>query len=101
MTILVETACVAAGINVVLLAALIGIWGRNYLRIRSKHTLGLTVFAALLLAENALGLYYYMIDPTLSIWFATEVPVVAWRALVALHVFETAAIGFLVWITWD
>lgn len=88
-------------LNVLLLAVLGGIWARNYWQFRSKHTLGLFVFSLLLLAENALALYYYMIDPTLAGWFATAVPAIAWRAMMLLHVLETLALLFLVWITWD
>ncbi|WP_058366738.1 hypothetical protein [Haloparvum sedimenti] len=101
MSLWFDVARVAAGVNVLLLLALIAVWGRNYLEFRTKHTLGLAVFALLLLAENALSLYIYLVDPTLSGWFATDVPAIAWRAMMALHVLETAALGFLVWITWD
>ncbi|WP_066383150.1 hypothetical protein [Halalkalicoccus paucihalophilus] len=92
---------VSVGANVLLLAVLGGIWARNYWQFRSKHTLGLLVFSVLLLAENALALYYYMVDPTLATWFATAVPAIAWRAMMLLHVLETVALLFLVWITWD
>lgn len=101
MTIGIEVARVSAAVNVLLLAGLGYVWGRNYVRFRSKHTLGLFVFAVLLLAENALALYYYLVDPTLSAWFATEVPTIAWRAMMWLHVLETVALLFLTWVTWD
>ncbi|SFF76573.1 hypothetical protein SAMN04488063_0197 [Halopelagius inordinatus] len=91
----------ASGLNVLMLAGLCAVWGRNYLRFRTKHPLGLFVFGLLLLAENALSLYYYLADPTLSAWFATAVPPVVWRATMAVHVAETAAVAFLVWITAD
>ncbi|WP_114578336.1 hypothetical protein [Saliphagus sp. LR7] len=101
MSIWIDVARISTGVNVVLLLVLSAIWVRNYIQIRSKHVLGLTVFSLLLLAENALALYYYFIDPDLSVWFATAVPVIAWRALMILHVLETAAIAFLLWVTWD
>lgn len=44
-------------------------------------------------------LTYYLIDPTLSVWFATEIPVVAWRALMLLYVLETATLAFLLRVT--
>lgn len=94
-------ACIAVGANVLLLAVLGYVWLRNYLQFRSKHTLGLLVFSILLFAENALALYYYLMDPTLSAWFATQVPGIAWRAMMLLHVLETIALVFLVWVTWD
>lgn len=92
---------ISVTLNVLLLLVLGGIWARNYWQFRSKHTLGLLVFSLLLLAENALALYYYMVDPTLAGWFATAVPAIAWRAMMLLHVLETIAILFLVWVTWD
>ncbi|WP_313692830.1 hypothetical protein [Halorarum halobium] len=94
-------ALAAAGLNVVLLAGLCVVWGRNYVRFRTKHPLGLVLFGLLLLAENATSLYYYAVDPTLSAWYATAVPPVVWRATMAVHVVETLAVGFLVWITAD
>jgi hypothetical protein len=92
---------ISAAINVLLLIGLGYVWARNYLQFRSKHTLGLFVFSVLLLAENACALYYYLVDPTLSAWFATAVPGIAWRAMMLLHVLETVALLFLAWVTWD
>jgi hypothetical protein len=101
MSLWFDIARLAAGVNVALLAVLLSIWGRNYLEFRSKHTLGLGMFASFLLARNALSLYVYIVDPTLSSWFASDVPAIAWRAMMALHVLETLGLTVLVWITWD
>lgn len=101
MSVWVDAARIAAGLNLLLLAGLATVWGRNYLSFRSKHAAGLLVFAVLLFMENALALYIYQADPTLSAWFATAVPVVAWRALLALHVLETVALVALVRVTFD
>ena len=97
----IDLARVAVGLNILLLASLIVVWGRNYYHIRSKHTLGLLVFGALLLAENAFALYFYLLDPLLSTWFSTAVPNPAWQAMAALHVLETVGLLFLTWITLD
>lgn len=101
MTPWIDAARVAAALNLALLAALASVWGRNYLAIRSKHAAGLVTFAALLFAENALALFVYTADPTLSVWFATAVPDVAWHALLALHVVETAALAALARVTFE
>jgi hypothetical protein len=101
MSLWFDIARIAAGVNIALLAVLLTIWGRNYLDFRSKHTLGLAMFAAFLLARNAFSLYIYIVDPTLSAWFASGVPDIAWRAMMALHVLETFGLSFLVWVTWD
>lgn len=101
MSVLVTVAQVAVAVNVALLAALGWVWARNYLTLRSKHTLGMLVFAVLLLFENLFALYYYLVDPTLSAWFSTQVPAVAWRAMLLFHVLETLALAFLTWVTLD
>ncbi|WP_435157135.1 hypothetical protein [Haladaptatus sp. DFWS20] len=101
MSIWIDTARIATGLNMVLLALLGSVWIRNYVQLRSKHTLGMLVFATLLFFENGFALYYYLIDPTLSAWFSTKVPDIAWKAMLLLHVLETLAIGFLAWVTWD
>ncbi|WP_152040488.1 hypothetical protein [Salinigranum salinum] len=101
MSIWFDVARATAALNILLLAVLLSVWGRNYLDLRSKHALGLMVFALLLLLENAVALYIYLLDPTLSVWFSSAVPAIAWRGMMSLHVLETVGIGFLVWITMD
>jgi len=101
MTKLIDFARFATAANVVFLAALAAVWTKNYLRLRSKHTLGLLVFAVLLLGENLFALYYYLVDPELSVWFSTAVPDVAWHAMLLFHGLELLGIGFLTWVTLD
>lgn len=100
MTLWVDVARVAIVVNLLLLAALGGVWGRNYLQLRSKHSLGLLVFAALLFAENGFALYFYQFDPALKVW-VTAVPDVAQTAMTTLRVLESLALAVLAWITWD
>jgi len=97
----IDLARAAVTLNVLLLGALIYVWGRNYYRIRSKHTLGLLVFGVLLLGENASAAYFYLLDPLLSVWFSTAVPDPAWQAMVLLHLLETVGLAVLAWVTWD
>jgi len=101
MSILIDAARIAVGLNVVLLAVVMAVWGRNYRKLRSKHTLGMLVFATLLLLENAFAFYFYSIDPTLSFWFDTQVPDVAWRVMLLFHVLELLAIAVVTWTTLD
>ncbi|PSP41177.1 hypothetical protein BRC66_03140 [Halobacteriales archaeon QH_2_66_30] len=101
MSLWFDIARLSAGVNLVLLTILLSVWGRNYMELRSKHTLGLAIFALFLFAENAFSLYIYMVDPQLSAWFSSDVPNIAWRGMMALHVLETAGIAFLTWVTWD
>lgn len=92
----------AAVLNVLLLLGLCTVWVRNARQFRSKHTLGFLVFGLLLLAENALAVYYFAIDPTLSGWFASDaMPSQPASAMMTLRVVESVALIFLAWITWD
>jgi hypothetical protein len=90
-------------LNVLLLLGLGYVWGRNFLQFRSKHTLGLLVFAVLLLAENALAIYFFVFHHTLTAWIntASMVPPPAQRAMLALRILEFVGIAFLSWVTWD
>ena len=101
MGVWMTAASAATAVNVVLLVALAYVWGRNYARLRSKHTLGLLLFSLFLLAENGLTLYYYLLDPDLSLWYSTQVPPVVWQATMLLHVLQTVGLVFLAWVTWD
>jgi len=100
MTLWYDVARIAIVINLVLLLGLGYVWVRNYLQFRSKHTLGLTLFAGMLFLENAAALYLYMLDPVLSAWMA-DVPVQPQRLLTLLRLFEAGALAFLTWVTWD
>ncbi|UIP00242.1 hypothetical protein Hbl1158_02405 [Halobaculum sp. CBA1158] len=100
MSLWLQVIWVAAGLNVVLLLGLSYVWGRNYGRFRSKHTLGLAAFGLILLAENALALYLFYVHADLSAWIAAQAPI-AHRAMGGLRVLELVAIAFLAWITWD
>lgn len=90
-------------LNLVLLLGLTYVWGRNYVELRSKHALGLVMFAVFLLGENALAGYFFIVDPTLATWITTEsqVPPVAQGAMMLLRVLEFGGLAFLTWVTWD
>lgn len=101
MSLWLDLARLATAANVLSLAVLGGVWTRNYLRLRSKHALGLLSFAALLCVENVAALYVYQLDPVLSVWFSTQVPDPAWQAMVLFHLIETLALLALTWVTLD
>lgn len=100
MGIWLTAASAASAINVVLLGLLLAIWGRNYIAFRSKHALGLSVFAVLLLAENCLSVYYYVIDPQVAGLLNSAAPI-AGQAMMVVQVFELGAVLFLAWIALD
>jgi hypothetical protein len=93
MSLTLDAARIAAAANVVFLLGLIGIWARNYREIRSPMTLGSTVFATLLLAENALAFYYYTFSS-----IPLSAPAV--RAMMYLQLLEAVGIAVLTYVTW-
>lgn len=90
-----EVARGATAVNVVILLALALVWVRNYRRFRSKHALGLLVFALLMLTENGMALYFYTVDPMLRMVGERQI------AQTILRLLMTAALVFLAWVTWD
>jgi hypothetical protein len=100
MGIWLTAASAATALNVLLLVVLVGIWVRNYNQFRSKHTLGFAVFGVMLLAENALAFYYYVLDPQVASLLNSAAPI-AGRAMMSVQVFELLALLFLTWVTWD
>ncbi|MFC6973951.1 hypothetical protein ACFQL1_03565 [Halomicroarcula sp. GCM10025709] len=56
---LITAAVVLAGINVVLLLPLVGVWARNYATFRTGLVAGLLAFAVAMLAENAMAVYFF------------------------------------------
>lgn len=97
----IEIVRVAAGLNTLLLLGLTAVWVRNYRRFRSKHTLGLLVFGTILLLENALAFYVFLLDPKLSVWFYAKMPSLPGQAMMLLRVLQTVAVAFLAWVTLD
>jgi len=69
MEVWLTAARLAAAANAVLLLGLGAVWLRNYRRHGASHTLALLVFAAFLLLENALWLYFYVFHPDFIAWF--------------------------------
>jgi hypothetical protein len=94
-----EVARAAVAVNVVLLVALTVVWARNYRSHGATHTLGLLVFALVLLAQNLLALYLYSLHPTFHGWVYDAAPI-ARQGTMAINVLETVALTFLAWITW-
>jgi len=93
VSLLLDAARVAAGTNILLLLVLLGVWGRTYREVKAPLTLGSMVFAAFLLAENVVALWFYSTAPALP-GFAVEV-------MMALQVLETVGIAALTYVTWQ
>lgn len=99
MSVWLTAARLAAAANLVLLVALGSVWLRGYRRHGASHTLGLLVFAAFLVVENVLWLYFYLLHPAFIGWYtATTAEVQA--GITALCGLELVALLVLVRITW-
>jgi hypothetical protein len=89
----------AAALNILLLVVLGTVWIRNYRSHRARHTLGLIVFAAVLLLQNVLWLYLYLVHPEFIGWFVnagTDIQI----SVTMLCGLELVALAFLTRITW-
>jgi hypothetical protein len=95
-----EAARGAVVLNIAVLLALAAVWARNYRSHGAKHTLGLLIFACVLLAQNLLAVYLYSFHSTFHSWVYYSAPI-AKRGTMALNVLEFVALAFLAWITWD
>lgn len=99
MTVWLDLARAAAGVNVLLLLALGSVWLRNYRRHGASHTLGLLVVGAFLLVENALWLYFYLAHEGFVGWFV-EASLDVQVGVTLLCGLELVALGVLTRITW-
>ena len=84
-----------AGVSAAILAALLYVYGRNARHIRSKFTLGLVLFAALLLIQNVAGMWIYMSMNDAGMKADVAVP------MLVLNVTEMGGLAALAMVTWD
>lgn len=103
-SLLVTLLRVFIALNLALLVGLLYVWVDNYRQLRSKHALGLVLFAGFLFGENLLAAYYFIVHPTVATqWLENPdlVPPIAQQAMLALRVLEFGGLVFLSWVTWD
>ena len=99
MSLLLDLGRIAALANVGLLLGLMYVWGNAYRHHRATHTLGLLIFATVLLAQNLLWIYAYLFHEQFIGWF--ELGDLAYQLTVtALCGLQTAALVVLARITW-
>jgi hypothetical protein len=88
-----ETSLILSGLNAAILTSLIYVYAQNYQKLNSKFSLGLLVFASILLLENVLAFYF---NWTMMGLYAEKV---AQQGLI-LRALETASLVILGYITW-
>ena len=90
----IQAAALLAGVNVVFLLVLTGVWLRNYRTFRTNLVLGLVAFAAVMLAENAVALYYFF---SMQSFYAGDPGVQ--RAVLVLRGLQLVAVALLTYVT--
>jgi hypothetical protein len=94
MGITIQAASALAGVNIVFLAALSGVWLRNYRTFRTPLVLGLVAFSAVMLIENALAVYFFF---TMQSLYSGDPHVQ--QAVLVLRGLQLLAIAFLTYVT--
>jgi hypothetical protein len=94
MTPWLTVATTLAGLNALLLVALGGVWLRNYRTFRSNLILGLLAFAAVMLVENLLAIYYFF---SMQMLYAGDP--LAQQSVVVLRALEFIALLVLTYVT--
>lgn len=94
MGITIQAASVLAGVNIVFLAALSGVWLRNYRTFRTPLVLGLVAFSLVMLVENALALYFFF---SMRSFYSGDPHVQ--QAVLVLRGLQLVALGFLTYVT--
>jgi hypothetical protein len=94
MSTTIQAASALAGVNILFLAALSGVWLNNYRTFRTPLVLGLVAFSVVMLLENALAVYFFFTmrslysgDPTVQ------------QAVLVLRGLQLVALGFLTYVT--
>ncbi|WP_092633223.1 hypothetical protein [Haloplanus vescus] len=94
MTPTLTIASALSGLNIVLLAALLVVWGRNYRQFRTPLTLGLVAFASVLAVENVVAIgFFFSSDMLYAASASAQTAVLAMRAL------QFVALAFLTYVT--
>ena len=81
-------------INILLTAVLIVVYAQNYMKLRSKYTIGLMIFAFILLAHSVMGLYF---DASMVMYSDRNAEMYA----TSLEAAKTASLAVLLWISWE
>ena len=85
---------VLTGVSTLLLLGLLYVYFKNLKNIRSKFTIGLSLFALLFLIQSLVSLYYFV---TMKNYYAPEVEV----HVFILTLLQTIGFAILLKITWE
>ena len=82
------------GLNIILTLALLFVYVQNYMKMKSKYTLGLMVFVSFFLIQSVMGLYF---DVTMVMYSSSG----AQTAATFLEVAKAIGFAVLLWISLD
>jgi hypothetical protein len=99
MSLWLDAARLAAGVNVLLLLGLASVWWRSYRQTGASHTLGLLVVAGFLLFENLLWEWLYLFHDPFFGWYVDVDPTIQ-MGIFSLCAVETLALLVLARISW-
>ncbi|MDY6764891.1 MAG: hypothetical protein SV377_04270 [Halobacteria archaeon] len=94
MSIELTVASVFSGLNALLLLTLAYVWLSNYRKFKTLETLGLAVFALVMLTENVIAIYYSF---SMSMLYSSDPNVQT--AVMVLRGLQFVALIFLTWVT--
>ncbi|RMB24006.1 hypothetical protein [Haloplanus aerogenes] len=94
MTPTLTIASALSGLNIVLLAALLVVWWRNYQAFGTPLTLGLVAFALVLAVENVVAIGFFFSSQML---YAADAS--AQTAVLAMRALQFVALAFLTYVT--
>jgi len=85
---------IATGITLFCLLLLMFIYIRHLIKVRSKYTVGLVVFALLFLIQNGISLYFFLTSPEIYVGLVGV-------HMIGITILEAIAFATLVFISWD
>ena len=90
----ITAAAVLAGVNVVLLVGLTGVWLRNYRQFRTGMVAGLVAFGSVMLVENAAALFFFF---SMQMLYSGDPGIQ--QAVAVLKGLQALALAFLTYVT--
>ena len=87
-----QGAAVFSFFNVLLLLALLAIYGNSFRKVRAEFTAGLLFFSAFFLVQNLVALYSYI---AMFMYFASDVA----GLVLIMTIVQTAGLAVLVWMS--
>jgi hypothetical protein len=91
---LIQAASALAGVNIVFLGLLTGVWLRNYRTFGTSLVLGLVAFGGVMLVENAVALYFFF---SMQSFYSGDPHVQ--QAVLVLRGLQLLAVVFLTYVT--